>query len=117
MEHKDYTKVHPGTAVTRAILNNLGSPDDALKIIHVAGTNGKGSTVEYFSSILIAAGKKTGVFTSPAVYDFYDQFKIDGKPLDGAVAEKYFNRALSAAQGLNATDFEIQTAGILLAFK
>lgn len=117
MEHKDYTEIHPGTFVTRSILNNLGSPDDGLKIIHIAGTNGKGSTAEYFTRILIAAGKKVGTFTSPAVYDFYDQFKIDGKPMPAELAEKYFGRALAASEGLNPTDFEIQTAGALLAFK
>ncbi|MDE7401000.1 MAG: hypothetical protein K2N17_02990 [Clostridia bacterium] len=117
MEHKDYVTIKPGTAVTRKILDNLNSPDDGLKIIHVAGTNGKGSTAEYFTRILIAAGKKVGTFTSPAVYDFYDQFRIDGVPLSAEVAEKYFERAAQAAEGLGATDFEIQTAGIILAFK
>ncbi len=117
MEHKDYTEIHPGTYVTRSILNNLGSPDDSLKIIHIAGTNGKGSTAEYFKQILIAAGKKVGTFTSPAVYDFYDQFAIDGQPLPAEVVEKYFERALTAAEDLGATDFEIQTAGVLLAFR
>ncbi len=116
MEHRAYVEIHPGTAVTRKILDNLGSPDDALKIIHIAGTNGKGSTAEYFTRILIAAGKKVGTFTSPAVYDFYDQFKINGEPMPADVAEKYFEQALSAAEGLNPTDFEIQTAGVLLAF-
>lgn len=117
MEHKDYVTIHPGTFVTRSILNNLGSPDCSLKIIHIAGTNGKGSTAEFFTQILIAAGKKVGTFTSPAVYDFYDQFRLDGKPIEAELAEKYFERALKAAEGLNATDFEIQTAGILSAFK
>ncbi|MDE7087779.1 MAG: hypothetical protein K2O67_06270, partial [Clostridia bacterium] len=88
-----------------------------LKIIHIAGSNGKGSTAEFFTQILIAAGKKVGTFTSPAVYDFYDQFRIDGKPMPDELAEKYFERALAASDGLNPTDFEIQTAGVLLAFK
>ncbi|MCM1546159.1 MAG: Mur ligase family protein [Clostridiales bacterium] len=117
MKHKDYTEIHSGTYVTRELLNRLESPDDALKIIHIAGTNGKGSTAEFFTQILIAAGKKVGTFTSPAVYDFYDQFRIDGKPLSPAVAESYFERALAVADGLNPTDFEIQTAGAILAFK
>lgn len=116
MNHEDYVGIKPGTAVTREILNNLKSPDDGLKIVHIAGTNGKGTTAEYFTHILIAAGKKVGTFTSPAVYDFYDQFQINGVPLSEEVAEKYFGRALKAADGLGATDFEIQTAGVLLAF-
>lgn len=117
MEHRDYTKIRFGTAVTREILNRLGSPDDALKIIHIAGTNGKGTTAEFFTSVLIAAGKKTGTFTSPAVYDFYDQFGIDGKPIAEEVIEAYFDRAQAASEGLNPTDFEIQTAGVILAFR
>lgn len=117
MEHKPYIKINAGTAVTRKILDNLGSPDDALKIIHIAGTNGKGSTAEFFTQILVAAGKRVGTFTSPAVYDFYDQFRIDGKPLSPEVAERYFERAAAVSDGLNPTDFEIQTAGVLLAFK
>ena len=117
MEHRDYTEIHVGTAVTRGILDRLGSPDDALKIIHIAGTNGKGTTAEFFTSILVAAGKRTGTFTSPAVYDFYDQFKIDGKPIEAEVIEKYFDRAKTVSAGLDPTDFEIQTAGVILAFK
>lgn len=113
MEHKDYTVIHAGTAVTREILDRLGSPDDALKIIHIAGTNGKGSTAEFFTRILIAAGKRVGTFTSPAVYDFYDQFRIDGVPY---VAEKYFEEAHAISSDLQPTDFEIQTAGIINAF-
>ena len=116
MEHSDYVSIHPGTAVTRAILDKLGSPDDGLKIIHIAGTNGKGSTAEFFTNILIAAGKKVGTFTSPAVYNFYDQFRINGEPMSAEREEKYFDTAHKASEGLNATDFEIQTAGIIYAF-
>ena len=117
MKHGDYLTVKWGTAVTRKILDSLGSPDDSLKIIHIAGTNGKGSTAEFFTQILIAAGKKVGTFTSPAVYDFYDQFRIDGKSMSEEVAERYFERALSVSEDLQPTDFEIQTAGVLHAFK
>ncbi len=117
MEHKDYTEIHAGTFVTREMLDRLGSPDGGLKIIHIAGTNGKGSTAEYFTRILVAAGKRVGTFTSPAVYDFYDQFKVDGEPVKSAVIEKYFERAQAVSGGLNPTDFEIQTAGAILAFK
>lgn len=117
MEHSDYVKIHPGTFVTRSILNNLSSPDEKLKIIHIAGTNGKGSTAEYFTQILICAKKKVGTFTSPAVYSFYDQFRIDGEIIPPEKIERYFERALNASRGLNATDFEIQTAGVILAFR
>lgn len=103
-----------GTAATRNLLNKLGSPDNDLKIIHVAGTNGKGSTAEYISRVLIAAGKRTGTFTSPMVQSFFDQFKINGNPMEEQILAPYFSAALAAADG--ATSFEVQTAAALAAF-
>lgn len=100
------------TKPTRAILDALGCPDRKLKIIHIAGTNGKGSTAEFFTQILIAAKKKTGTFTSPEVYSFYDQFRINGIPLSPAVFEKY--RLPITAE--NASEFEVDTAAAIAAF-
>ena len=105
-----------GVETTRKILDRLSSPDKKLKIIHIAGTNGKGSTAEFFTQILIAAGKKTGTFTSPAIYSYNGQFRINGKPLSEDKAVKYFSDAVKAAAGLNATSFEIETAGCIYAF-
>ena len=103
-----------GTERTRKLLDALSSPDKKLKIIHIAGTNGKGSTAEYISQILIAAGKRTGTFTSPAVFDYSEQFKIDGKPIGEELYTQAFGRALSFADG--ATQFEVETVGALYAF-
>lgn len=103
-----------GTERTRRLLDSLGCPDKKLKIIHVAGTNGKGSVAEYITQILIAAGKRVGTFTSPAVYDYFEQFKVDGKPIGGELYARAFERALSCADG--ATQFEVETAGALYAF-
>lgn len=104
-----------GVETTRRILDKLGSPDDKLKIIHIAGTNGKGSIAEFITEILVAAGKRTGTFTSPMVESYFDQFKIDGKPIKEEVLSPYFKRAYAAAEG-TATEFEVETAGALLAF-
>lgn len=104
-----------GTETTREILDKLGSPDGKLKIIHIAGTNGKGSTAEYITQILTAAQKRTGTFTSPMVQSYFDQFRIDGKPVASATLAKYFKKAYAAAEG-RATEFEVQTAGALYAF-
>lgn len=66
-------------ADTKAFLDKLGHPDRALKIIHVAGTNGKGSVCAYMRSILEAAGKRVAVFTSPHLVDVRERFVIEGQ--------------------------------------
>ena len=66
---------------TRQFLEKLGSPDLSMKIIHAAGTNGKGSTCAYLDSILREAGIHTGLFTSPHLVDICERFRIDGKQI------------------------------------
>ena len=105
---------HFSFAPTRAILDGLGCPDKNLKIIHIAGTNGKGSTAEFFTQILISAGKRVGTFCSPQVYSFYDQFRLDGKDISPEMYEKYISQAIKYADG--ASEFEIDTAVALFAF-
>lgn len=61
----------------RAIMKQLGDPQDQLKFIHIAGTNGKGSTAAMLSSILIESGYKTGLYTSPALIDFNERMQIN----------------------------------------
>ena len=100
---------------TRKILDNLGSPDEKLKIIHIAGTNGKGSTAEFFTNILIAEKKKVGTFTSPLVYDYFDQFKIDGVSLSEDKFGAYLKAAKEAAPK-DASEFETETAAAIYAF-
>lgn len=105
-----------GTERTRAILDGLNSPDKRLKIAHIAGTNGKGSTAEYLTQILIAAGKKTGTFTSPEVYGYFEQFRINAKPVDEKFLAECFTKAYNIGRKIGATPFEIETAGTFLAF-
>lgn len=109
--------IKTGTERTRAILNELDSPDNDLKIIHVAGTNGKGSVTEYLTQILIAAGKTVGTFQSPAVYDYFGQFRINGLPIAEEELEKAFKKVIAPAEKYGATGFEAETAGAILAFK
>lgn len=103
-----------GLERTEELLNSLDSPDKKLKIIHIAGTNGKGSTAAYMTEILLAAGKSVGTFTTPEVYDFTDQFKVNGKPIKEDIFTEAFGKALSVCG--NATEFEVETAGALYAF-
>lgn len=105
-----------GTERTRKILDGLKSPDDKLKIIHIAGTNGKGSTAEFFTRILVCAGKRVGTFTSPAVYSYFDQFRINGEPIEKTALAACFSKAYEIGDSLGATQFEVETAGAILAF-
>ncbi len=106
-----------GTGVTREILDRLGSPDKKLKIIHIAGTNGKGSVAEYITQILICAGNRVGTFTSPAAYEYNEQFKVDGKPLPFSKLESIFKTVLEKAEGIDATGFELETCAAFYAFE
>ncbi|MBO5328660.1 MAG: hypothetical protein J6B04_05765 [Clostridia bacterium] len=107
-----------GLQSTRNLLNALGSPDDHLKIIHIAGTNGKGSTAEYLTQILTAAGEKVGTFTSPEVYSYLEKFKINGQPLSEDKLKKYLEQSYykSTEFEIKPTAFEVETAAALLAF-
>ena len=64
---------------TKEMLRRLGNPQNSIKVIHVAGTNGKGSTCAYLASMLSAGGCKTGLFTSPHLVKINDRFRIDGE--------------------------------------
>ena len=68
----------PGLERITELLKELGNPQDDLSIIHVAGTNGKGSTSTMISSVLSASGKKTGLYISPFVTEFGERIQIDG---------------------------------------
>lgn len=67
----------------RYLLNLMGNPQDSLKFVHVAGTNGKGSTVAYISSILMASGYKTGIYISPYIERFTERIKINSEEIPG----------------------------------
>ncbi len=66
----------------KRFLSVMGSPDKRMNIVHIAGTNGKGSTSAYLAALLKAAGLKVGLFTSPHLVDLRERFQIDGKMID-----------------------------------
>lgn len=104
-----------------ALLNELGNPQEKLEFVHVAGTNGKGTTSTMLSSILCAAGKKTGLFTSPYVFDFCERIQINNKniPHDdlSLVVEKVKNACdRLSTKGTEPTEFEAITASAMLYF-
>lgn len=78
----------PGLSRTQALLNLLGNPEKKLRFIHVAGTNGKGSTAAMLASILRCAGYRTGLYTSPYINRFHERMQVDGAEIsDGDLCE------------------------------
>ena len=113
----------------RELLNLLGSPDKDLNIVHVAGTNGKGSVTAYLTAVLVSAMKKVGTFNSPSVFEYNERFLLNGSPLTGGLVAKYFTIVRDTIEREQArrrdenlppftpTAFEIETAAALLCFK
>ena len=71
--------IKPGLERINALLKRLGNPEEKLKCNHIAGTNGKGSTSTALANIMIAEGKKTGLFISPFVVNFRERIQINGE--------------------------------------
>lgn len=87
---------HIGAAAYKADLNNtlaickaLGNPEKKIKFVHVAGTNGKGSSSHMLAAILQQAGYKTGLYTSPHLVDFRERIKINGKMIPKTEVVKF----------------------------
>lgn len=76
IKEKEALGSKPGLGIITELLNRLGNPQDGLDIIHVAGTNGKGSTVSFLAAILAAAGYKTGIYVSPSVFSYREKLQI-----------------------------------------
>ncbi len=102
----------PGLSRITELCRRLGDPQDKLKFVHVAGTNGKGSFCAMLSSIFIAAGYKTGMFTSPYIVRFNDRICINGSEIpDDALAE-LVETVMPFAEAMEdkPTEFELITA-------
>ncbi len=94
------------------VLELLGNPQDKLKCIHVAGTNGKGSVCAIISAVLAKAGMKTGLYTSPHIYEYTERIKINGYDIPKDDFAKYVFEICSLADksNIHLTEFEILTA-------
>ena len=105
------------------MLEELGHPEDKLKIVHIAGTNGKGSIFAYLSSILIAAGFKVGRYISPTISYYEERFQINGEYITKDELARLYNIVEEAMKreeektGLKPTLFEVETAISFLYFK
>jgi len=98
----------------RAVLAALGNPERAFRVVHVAGTNGKGSTCAMIEAGLRAAGVRTGLFTSPHLIEPTERIQIDGIPVSQSDFERAFNKVHETAEKLDLdchpTYFETVTA-------
>lgn len=94
------------------LLAKLGNPQDALRFVHVAGTNGKGSTCSFISSILEESGYKVGLFTSPYIERFEERIRINGENISLQRLSEVTLKVKDAAEAMasHPTEFELMTA-------
>lgn len=114
--------IRPGLNGMDALLHFLGDPHKDLKYVHVAGTNGKGSTSTAISNVLTEAGYKVGLYTSPYVTDFLERVQFCGKPIDKTLFAKCVEKVKVAVETLEKeeliiTEFEALTASAFLCYK
>lgn len=110
-----------GLTNMRAVMARLGNPQDSLKMVHVAGTNGKGSTCAMIERALREAGYKTGLYTSPYIERYNERIRIGGVPIDGAKLADLVEQIWPVIddcrrEGLCITEFELGTVLAFLAF-
>lgn len=108
----------PGTERVCALCEALGHPEQKLSVIHVTGTNGKGSTCAMLESVLRAAGYRTGFFTTPYLSSRCDSIRFDGVPVSEQDFAKIASDVLAAADRMEdpPTEFELLTVCAFLAF-
>lgn len=108
--------INLGLERIQAILKLIGNPQDKIKIIHVAGTNGKGSVSSILANILKCAGYKTGLYTSPHLVEYTERIKINNIDISKEDFAAYIEKICTLAEkkNIHLTEFEILTA---IAFK
>ena len=114
-----WTESRYGLERIQELLDRLGRPQDSLRMIHVAGTNGKGSTCAFLSQILQKAGYRTGLFTSPYIIEFADRIRVNGINIGaGDLMDVTLKvKAVADAMDDHPTEFELMTALAFLYFK
>ena len=108
----------PGLERTEELLDKLGRPQDGLKFVHIAGTNGKGSCAAMLASVFRAAGYRTGLYTSPYLFRFHERMQVNGEPIGDEDLAALVTRIqpLADAMADHPTEFELITAAALMWF-
>ncbi|MDF2953283.1 MAG: Folylpolyglutamate synthase/Dihydropteroate synthase [Thermodesulfobacterium sp.] len=108
--------IKPGLRKIKELLKKLGNPHKYISTIHIAGTNGKGSTSAILSEILYQHGLKVGLYTSPHLFRLNERFKINGKEISNSELNDYLKYIKKCIKNFPATYFEITTALAFLYF-
>ena len=108
--------IKPGLKRIKEVLKRLGNPHQNFVTVHIAGTNGKGSTSAILSEILSQHGLKVGLYTSPHLFRINERFKVNGKEIEDYKLNEYLKRIKLELKDYPATYFEITTALAFLYF-
>ncbi|MBR5364770.1 MAG: bifunctional folylpolyglutamate synthase/dihydrofolate synthase, partial [Clostridia bacterium] len=108
----DWKGSRPGLERISALTERLGHPENSLRFLHIAGTNGKGSTSAMLASVLRSAGYRVGLYTSPYVERFNERIMLDGEPISDEDLARDTETVKNAAEGMEdaPTEFELITA-------
>ena len=112
----------PGLDSIRELMRRLGNPQDKLKFIHIAGTNGKGSVLAYLSTILKKAGYRTGRYVSPTLFSYRERIQVDGERIRREELARLTEIVRDASEDMerdgldHPTSFETETAVAWLYF-
>ena len=112
IENQGWSETRLGLDRTRALLAALGSPQEKLRFVHVAGSNGKGSTCAMLDSILRCAGYRTGLYTSPYIERFNERMRVNGEDIPAAELTRITEcvKAIAEAMDDHPSQFELVTA-------
>jgi dihydrofolate synthase/folylpolyglutamate synthase len=102
----------PGLGRTQELLAKMGNPEKKLKFVHIAGTNGKGSTASMTASILQQAGYKVGLYTSPYIYRFHERMQVNGAEItdEELIACTEYVKPFAQSMAESPTEFELVCA-------
>lgn len=122
IEEKNKLGQRPGLERIKELLLRLGNPQDKVKCLHIAGTNGKGSVFAFMQDILMEAGCSVGRYVSPTIFCYLERFQINGKYIDEAVFAEALTKVAEKVRDMekdgymSPTAFEIETAVAFLLF-
>ncbi len=116
-QFKGASAYKPGLENTISLLQAFDNPQEKLKFIHVAGTNGKGSTCSFLTSLLVEKGEKVGLFTSPHIYDFRERIRINGIEISSDFVIDFCEKIKQLKFNFSPSFFEITLAMALCYFQ